>query len=471
MTSVRFDPGSFKDPTGRVFTKDGRVFRTLGSAAVETFTALQQSGLYDSLAATDRIVDTRQRRARECDLPEEIVGDGVLEHEPIPFISYSYEWPFDMLRDAALLTLEILSESLRHGLVLKDATPFNVQFRDGKPVWIDLLSFVPYEEGSPWVAYAQFCSTQLYPLFLTAYRGVEYHSVLRGSLAGIRPLDMARLLGAWRDAFRPGILRHVWLPARFERSFSGDVGNLGQEFSRISFTKSHIHRLAEGLMKILSALRYRPLQQEGTAYYTDHCMYSPRDIEGKERFVAEALAAAAPAQVWDLGCNMGRYTQIAGRFARTVIGLDVEAAVINALYLRQKAGDVEPNLYCLVGDLTDPSPSIGWNLVERRSWRERGRADFFLALALVHHLVLRGNVPLSMVIDCLADIAPRGIVEFVPKDDPMFQRMLANREDVFGDYSEAAFERQIARRFETIRWESVTAGGRKLYEVVRRSHN
>jgi hypothetical protein len=109
--------------------------------------------------------------------------------------------------------------------------------------------------------------------------------------------------------------------------------------------------------------------------------------------------------------------------------------------------------------------------VERRSWRERGRADFFLALALVHHLVLRGNVPLAMVIDCLADIAPRGIVEFVPKDDPMVQRMLANREDVFGDYSEATFERQLARRFETIRWESVTGGGRKLYEVSRRSDN
>jgi hypothetical protein len=188
----------------------------------------------------------------------------------------------------------------------------------------------------------------------------------------------------------------------------------------------------------------------------------------KDRFVAEALEAARPTQVWDVGCNTGHYTEIAGRLAQTVVGLDVDAGVINALYLRQKSGALPPNIYGLVGDLTDPSPSLGWNLVERRTWKDRGQADFFLALALVHHLVLRGNVPLPMVVDGLAEIAGRGVVEFVPKDDPMVRRMLMNREDVFGDYTEVDFERQVLERFEIRRRVSLATGGRTLYELTRR---
>jgi len=80
----------------------------------------------------------------------------VLRHERIPFVSYPYEWTFSMLRDAALLQLDLNLAALEEGMILKDSTPYNVQFRGSKPVFVDIGSFERLREGAPWVGYRQF---------------------------------------------------------------------------------------------------------------------------------------------------------------------------------------------------------------------------------------------------------------------------------------------------------------------------
>lgn len=108
---------------------------------------------------------------------------------------------------------------------------------------------------------------------------------------------------------------------------------------------------------------------------------------------------------------------------------------------------------------------MGWNLAERRAWHDRGSADFLLALALVHHLVIGGNVPLRSVVERLAAAAPAGVVEFVEKDDDMVRSMLANREDVFADYSREAFEEALSQHFALWSRETINRGTRVLYSL------
>ncbi|MGH6948805.1 MAG: class I SAM-dependent methyltransferase [Kiloniellales bacterium] len=460
---IVFDPGSFKDPAGRVFYHDDRVFRTLGPKSKAEFEAFVASGLYARLAEKGRIVRTELRASEEMGLPVDEVGAFVLEHERIPFVTYPYEWSFDMLRDAALLALDLLAESLEAGYSLKDATPFNVQFVAGKPVWIDILSFEPYREGQPWVGYSQFCSTCLYPLLLASHLGLEFQSLLRGTLTGVSATDAAKLF-RWTDVRRRGVLLHVFVAARLQRSFGQSQKEVSREVKRAGVSRASLLNLARGLKRLVAGLAYREADSVW-ADYVDRQSYDSTDLQRKKDFVQGAVRQQRPQHLWDLGCNTGEYSDLAAETAELVVSFDIDPAAINRLYLSQKAGKRSPKLQPIVGDLTNPSPNLGWALAERRSWLERGKPDFFLGLALVHHLAIGGNIPLAEVVAFLRRVAPAGVVEFVSKDDDLVRQMLANREDVFDDYGKASFEAMLARDFAIERQFDLKGGTRTIYAL------
>ncbi|MDH5411238.1 MAG: class I SAM-dependent methyltransferase, partial [Alphaproteobacteria bacterium] len=119
-------------------------------------------------------------------------------------------------------------------------------------------------------------------------------------------------------------------------------------------------------------------------------------------------------------------------------------------------------------DATNPSPDQGWKQRERDGLAGRQNADALLALALVHHLAIGRNVPLPDVVDWLVDMAPQGVVEFVPKNDSMIQRMLMLREDVFDDYGYDQFSSHLKTRARIVREQQVSQSGRMLvwYERI-----
>ena len=196
------EPGSFRDPDSRVFTTDGRVLRLLSEQGLADWRELSSTGLVDELVGEGRLVGTREVE-EEAALGEAIHGGvaGVLEHDRIPFVSYPYEWTFSMLRDAALLQLGLLRRALDQGLILKDSTPYNVQFWGTEPVFIDVGSFEKQREGEPWAGYRQFCMLFLNPLLLQAYKGIDFRPWLRGSLAGITPAETRHLLASQLAAY------------------------------------------------------------------------------------------------------------------------------------------------------------------------------------------------------------------------------------------------------------------------------
>ena len=171
-------PGSFRDPSGFVFVRDGVLYRQVNRPYERDLALLRESGLHDALTADGLLV---RADAVDAGLALEPEAVAVLAPERVPFVSYPYEWCFGQLRDSALLTLEVMDRAMERGMVLKDASAYNVQFLRGRPVLIDTLSFTAYREGEPWIAYRQFCQHFLAPLALMSYVDVRLAALMEAS--------------------------------------------------------------------------------------------------------------------------------------------------------------------------------------------------------------------------------------------------------------------------------------------------
>jgi hypothetical protein len=439
------EPGSFRDPDSRIFTTDGRVFRLLSEQGRADWQALAASPLFAELQREGKLVGTRQADG-VAEVPAALHGEvaAVLEHDVVPVVSYPYEWTFGMLRDAALLQLELVRRSIETGLILKDSSPYNVQFRGARPVFVDVGSFERLREGEPWAGYRQFCMLFLYPLLLQAWKDVPFQPWLRGRIDGISPQECRNLLSL-RDRFRRGSLTHVFLHARLERRYENRDVDVKGELKKAGFRKELIVANVKGLERLVSRLQWRP---GGSAWsgYGPTTTYTDEDAERKAQFVAEAVAAERPRLVWDLGCNDGRHARIAAETAEEVVAIDGDAVVVDRLYEGLKRESNE-KILPLTTNLADPSPGLGWRGLERRPLAARGTPDLALCLALVHHLSIGGNVPVAQLVDWLRSLDARKR----PGDHP--------------DYRREWFEQCLAERFDVLRTEVLASGQRVLYLV------
>ena len=467
MSSPRIEPGSFRDRDGRVFYIEGEVYRGLGEAAWADWLALSQTGFFESASAQGKIVATA-----EADLPQEVLRSlnplwvGTLRHERIPFVSYPYEWSFAMLRDAALLQLELLEAALREGMTLKDSSSFNIQWLGAKPVFIDVPSFQRRPQGEPWIGYLQFCQLFLYPLLLAAYKGLDFRSWLRGSIDGITPEECRRVMST-RDLLRSGVLTHVHLQAKLRQRTRDSERSVRRDLSRAGFHEQLILNNVRGLRKLIRKLEPRETSSHWISYADDNS-YAEEERRQKLEFVKAAVSRSGWRLVWDLGCNTGVFTRIASRHADYSVAMDSDPMVIDRLY-RDLRREGHETILPLVCNLADPSPALGWRGAERKSIAGRGAPDLILGLALIHHLVIGANLPLEEVVEWLATFGAHLIVEFVAKDDPMAQRLLLNKVDQFGDYDREAFERLLSAHLEIVDRTELASGTRTLYFARPRS--
>lgn len=430
--------GSFRDPSGFLFSCDGLIYRQVNIVYKENYDQLIDSGLYKAL------VDARLL------IPHQEVDIGyarsdkaykVIKPELVPFISYPYEWCFGQLRDAALLTLKVQKIALDFGMSLKDGSAYNVQFRNSKPVFIDTLSFERYRQGKPWVAYRQFCQHFLSPLALASYRDIRLNQLLRVYIDGI-PLDLASLLLPFRTYLGFSLLSHIHLHAKSQRHFANKpvaVGHYGG-MSRLSLLG-----LIDSLESAIRKLKWRAEGTEWGDYYED-TNYSSEALSCKRQFVAEFIDRARPEAVWDLGANVGMFSRIAADKGIRTISFDIDPACVQKNYL-ECLKENRTNILPLILDLTNPGPSLGWANKERMSLIERGPADAVLALALIHHLAIVNNLPFKKIAEFFSKICNSLIIEFVPKDDSQVQRVLSSREDIFPNYTQQAFENEFKEYF------------------------
>jgi ribosomal protein L11 methylase PrmA len=454
------DPGSFRDPGGFVYRRDGVLLRQVGESLAADWEAFSSSALAASLVREGRLIRWEPASLELAATPD---ARAVIRPEPVEFISYPYEWTFGQLHDAALLTLDIQLEALDSGWTLRDASAYNVQFRAGTPVLIDLLSFEPLEPGQPWVAYRQFCEHFLAPLAVMARRDIRLARLLRADIDGV-PLDLATQLLPWRSRLNVGLLSHLYLHAAAQGRYA-DNEDEGAAVKRTRIDPTRLHALVASLRNCVAGLRWKPSGTEW-AEYADNTSYSDRATAAKERLVGELVARVEGPVVWDLGANTGRYSRIAADAGKRVLSFDIDPAAAERNY-RSLRRDGRTDILPLVLDVANPSAGAGWAGRERRSLVDRADADATLSLALVHHLAISRNVPLPMFADLLADLAPAAIVEFVPKQDPMVRRLLAVRRDVFPDYTIEGFRAAVSTRFAIDVETPIEDSGRTLFLLRR----
>src|SRR3954469_13511815 len=456
--SAGIDPGSFRDPESRVFFAGEDVYRALSKDGLADFQALQETGLLE---------DTRIVRSELADgvpgaegvLPTETAG--VLKHELIPFISYPYEWTFSMLKDAALLQLDLVLSDLEKDMVLKDSTPYNVQFKGSQAAFIYVVAWERLREGEPWVGYRQFCMLYLYPLLLQAVKDVPFHPWLRGSIDGITPAQMRGMM-SFRDRFRRGLTTNVFLHARLEQRYADKPRETKQEVKRAGMGKQLILANVRKMRKLVSRLEWDPPEGVWVAY-GERNSYTDDDAKRKDEFVREVATSREWPLVWDIGANNGRYSRIAAEGAKTVLAVDADQGPVELLYrtLRREGNE---QILTLTMNLADPSPGLGWRGLERRSMPDRGKPDLVLALALIHHVAISANVPVKEFVDWLASLGSALVIEFPTREDPMVKRLLAPKRDgLHPDYELEYFERTLKEAFDVERSERLESGTRVLY--------
>jgi SAM-dependent methyltransferase len=406
-----------------------------------------------------------------------------------------------------LATLELQMELIGHGYSLKDATAYNIQFVSGKPIFIDLPSIERADRLDIWPALGQFNRMFTLPLLLHQRKGMSLRSCFLAHLDGM-DVDEARRGFGLLELIRPDLLLDLTLPyllgrrtknkdywrtadktriARSRRHFvSGRIENgkwrietaaspgrrpakesPGRDAQArtgetpvphtLDAQRLNLQRLHRKLRKLAS--RYRPA---GTwADYTRTCSYNDRADASKQSLVNAFFAEYPPSSVLDVGCNTGTYSKLAAEAGARVLAIDSDPASVDLLF--RDVGEQQNPILPLCVDLANPSPGIGFRNRERSPFLERCRSECVLALAVIHHLHVSANLPLTEIRDLFADIAEEYLVlEFVPRDDVMFQQLIRFRADLYDGFTLENCITCFSEQFELIRQAVIADSPRTL---------
>ena len=444
---------SFRDPSGFLFVNEGNIYRQINKSYQNEFDKLIDSGLYEKLVEKELLIPHEESNI-ESPQPNECYK--IIKPKLIHFISYPYEWSFSQLKDAALITLEIQKIAFEYGFTLKDCSAYNVQFHNGKPIFIDTLSFEIYQEGQIWKGYKQFCQHFLAPLTLMSHRDIRLNQLLRNYIDGI-PLDLTAKLLPMKTKSMFTLFAHIHTHSKKQKDYEG---------KQVDLKKKKLGRNAfVGIVESLhSAIKKQNISLEKTEwgnYYSD-TNYSEDAMTEKKNIISNLIEKIKPKNVWDIGGNVGTFSRIGSDKGIPTVCFDIDPVAIEKNYLECKEKN-EKNLLPLLMDLTNPSPDIGWQNMERDSFLTRGPADLVLSLALIHHLAISNNVPLELISEFFSRNSRNLIIEFIPKTDSQVKRLLSTREDIFVEYDQIHFEKEFERYFTIIEKKEIKDSIRIIY--------
>lgn len=463
------DPGSFRDPTGFVCHYDDGIYRAVDRPFLSLMQDLEGSGLLRRLQRGGALVPTRIVGRHEpvyAELRRHVPQvEAFLQHEKIPFISYPSEWSRAMLGDAATRCLDLQRLLMEQGYSLKDASAYNVQFRSACPQFIDVPSIETVPRRDVWSALHQFYRMFLYPLLLEAYGRGSIREYFLAHLDGMELDDVYARLGGWR-CVRPATLLDIWLPYHLQRVATRRTGAMQSRLQREHADARALEFNLKRLRRKVQALSRRAPRATHWVHYADDNSYEEQAAAVKMTFVERFLSEACPRRVLDVGCNTGRFSELAAQRGAAVVAVDPDAGCIDALYRRVRERGL--NVLPLVVDIANPTPGIGFRHVERSPFLERASFDSVFALALIHHLVVTARLPMESVRDLFAQLTERHLLaEFVAPQDPMFRSLVAAREDIYQHLTLEGFLMVFGHRFDIVRTVSV-GEHRTLVHFVKR---
>ena len=459
--NIEFEKGSYRDPVGKIFYYKGRVLRGLNSKGVERFKYIKENHILEESIKKNFLISTKEA----TDLPkinELSEFDLILEHKRIDYITYPYEWCFDQLKDAALHHLNFQLFLLEKNCVLIDASAYNIQFINSKPIFIDTLSLSEYKEGSYWTGHKQFCENFLNPLILSSKKNIDFNNWFKGNLEGITTSDLNNILSL-KDKLNYSLFFHVFLMDRYEKKALLKPKEISQRINKKKALskKSYKGMLLQLKKFILGLSKDKTLSKWSN--YSENNSYNPEEEEKKIRIIENFIKKNKFNYLADLGCNDGLYSFKSLKCgAKKVLGFDSDLNVLNKAYLSSKINNL--NFHPVYIDFTNPSPSQGWNEKERKGFNQRMKFNGMIALALYHHITIGNNIPMKEAIDWLISFAPKGVIEFVPKEDDMIKEMTKLKGDIFENYNEERFKLYLEQKVKIININKVSSSGRTLYE-------
>ena len=444
---------SYRDPSGFIFEFNSLYYRCIKISYKKEYDFLMSSGLYQELSSKKLMV-----RHEEIILPVQAEKDTykIIIPEQILFISYPFEWSFEQWKDILQVFLEINRICISYGMILKDATPFNFTFHNGYPIFIDTLSFSFFSEETSLIFYKQFCESMLGPIVLIHYNGSIWSRLFASSINGYPLAFISRQLD-YKTYLNPIVLVHIHLHARYTNN------KLKIKKKKNGMSKVKVLFLLDSIKEAVKT--WQPVIQnknnEWKNYYIE--ITGQGYLQNKKRTIERWLSNIKPMQVVDFGSNTGQISLIAEKYSESVISIDSDEACINEFYSKIKTLNSK-KISCIVGDIMQISPGVGWNNLERLPLINRINPDTVLALAIIHHLCIVNNLPISLFASFINSITQKfAIIEFISKEDPNIQKLLISRKDIFTKYTEIEFENQFQKYFDID--EIVNTGSiyRKLY--------
>ena len=466
-----------RDPDGRVFMAGERIIRWVRAEKLADFEALLASDFLRAQVERGRIVATR--RLADGDVPEGLAaslpargdsetGPGAFfEHDAVPFVTYPFEWPAEMLKAAATLTLDLARDALAAGYRLKDATPYNVLFIGPRPVFVDLLSFEKHVPGDPlWLPEGQFLRTFLLPLLAEKRFGLACHQTLSLKRDGI-DVEMLYPMASRLARLSPLFLRYVslpiWLSSRAENP-EVYAQRLLKDDNRARFV---LERVFDRLQRACDRLAPRTQASSHWSNYMTDNSYSEAEFAQKEAFINTALQDGTSARVLDIGANTGHFSGLAAASGASVVAADFDPRSVGAIW--HTAGGKGHDILPMTLDVADPSPARGWCNGETRSFLDRstGRFDMVMMLALIHHLTLTNGIPIEEVVELGARLTTRHcIIEYVGAEDPMRKRIRRGRLEIDAAITRDRFEAACARHFDTVTSQQLGSADRWMYHLA-----
>ena len=457
---------TFRDPAGRLLLTPTHALRQIHPAAAEATRAFLASSLRAALEKSGDLIPTQI--ASSADHSGVATGEFRLEHPRIDPITYPWEWTPAQWRAAADLTLRIAGRAIRDGWTLKDATPLNILFIGPRPVLVDVLSFERRDpQSTVWLAYGQFVRTFLLPLVAAKFLSWPLSATI-SVRDGYEPAEIYRALGPIQR-LRPSLLDVVTLATKLENngprpkpSRKSPPPTRDPELAAHILLK-RVARLEKQIAKTASSQG----RTQWSEYTQSATHYTPEDVAAKQEFVKNVLQRCGPSRVLDVGANTGAYSLIAAEAGASVVAIDADAAAIEVL--GQTTANRKLPITTLVANIARPTPAAGWRNREHLSLLDRltGKFDLVLMLAVIHHFILREQLPLPHIAELCASLTKRWLVlEWVPPSDPMFQEWLRGRDDLYGHLSEDDLERAFSPFF-VLGDRSRLSNGRVLFLLER----
>lgn len=454
MTTNARHASSFRDPSGHIFTEKGIVRRSILPIYFKQYKALKSTNIFSRLSEAKLLIPHKEISVSAHEI--------IIEPEQIPFITYPYEWSFNQYKEAALLTLKIQKYCLEHGFSLKDATAFNVAFHNGKAVFIDTLSFDFYEENTPWRAYKQFVTHFLGPLVLAHFHGAQSLKLMSNFIDGI-PVKMLSSMLPFKTKLSPFLYSNIHLLAKFEDKHNEDYKG---EVKHSKLSKKAQLNIITSLYDYIKKLSLKEHSEWGNYY--DKTNYSDTAFTEKAKIINQWVNKLNTNTIVDIGGNDGTFVrQIDRDFKLALVG-DIDN---NAVDFNHKTLNVNKEAFMLpfILDVLNPAPAAGFENKERQSFLERIQKlapDVTMALAVIHHMSLSGNVPFEMSAQFFSSFSKYLIIEFPKREDSWVQRLLNTKGEFkshFEYYNIDAFEATYLKHFEIVEKHAIQNSERVMY--------